>query len=354
MVDLRQSELMPGMVLAQDIIEAGGRTVLKEDTVLTEYDIAKIAYYGELCVWVKEIMYPQEPLPSRQSFSSAKQVKSYLKFKAGYDNIIGGLKDSLNDIVEKNVDIDVERMYGEMLTLSEGKTGYGIMGMLQHLRQYDDSTYTHAVNVALLCGMLAGWLNFTPQQVQLAAMCGLLHDIGKLRIPDAIIKKPGRLTEEEFDIIKGHPLAGYEVLKDRPIDEHIKLAALMHHERCDGSGYPGGLKRDEIDEFAKLVSIGDVYDAMTAARVYRGPLCPFEVIRVFEEEGFERYESRYVLTFLERVADTYINERVLLSDGRQGRIIFINRQCISRPLVRCGTQVVDLSLEKDLYVARIL
>lgn len=126
----------------------------------------------------------------------------------------------------------------------------------------------------------------------------------------------------------------------------------MHHERCDGSGYPLGLKTDKINRYAKLVAIADIYDAMTSARVYRGPLCPFKVIRIFEEEGFEKYDPRYVVTFLQNIADTYVQNEVLLSDGRKGQIILINKSMVSKPIVQCGGEVIDLS--KSLtYILKI-
>jgi HD-GYP domain-containing protein (c-di-GMP phosphodiesterase class II) len=134
----------------------------------------------------------------------------------------------------------------------------------------------------------------------------------------------------------------------------VKLAALQHHERADGSGYPRGLQDDEIDEFASIIAIADVYDAMTAARVYRGPLCPFRVIEIFEQEGFEKYDVEYVLTFLEHVVNTYIQNRCLLSDGRQAEIIFVNKDKLSRPMVQCGDEYINLADYPDLTIEKLL
>lgn len=128
----------------------------------------------------------------------------------------------------------------------------------------------------------------------------------------------------------------------------------MHHERCDGTGYPLGIGADRIDKFAKIVSIADVYDAMTAARVYRGPLCPFSVIEIFEKEGLQKYETQYILCFLENVVLTYMNNRVKLSNGLEGDIVYINRQTLSRPMVKCGEQFIDLSAEKDISIVEII
>lgn len=138
--------------------------------------------------------------------------------------------------------------------------------------------------------MLGNWLGFSEDAQNTLTLCGLLHDIGKSRIPASIIGKPGRLTSEEFEQIKRHPLLGYELLKNQPLDPHIKNAALMHHERCDGSGYPFGLYASDIDDYASIIAVADVYDAMTADRCYRLGLCPFEVIAQFEQEGLQRYK----------------------------------------------------------------
>ena len=122
-------------------------------------------------------------------------------------------------------------------------------------------------------------------------------------------------------------------------------AALMHHERCDGKGYPLGLPAEKIDMYAKIVSIADVYDAMTAARVYRGPLCPFKVIEIFEHEGLQKYDTKFIMTFLENVVNTYISNTVRLSDGREGTVFFINKQKLSRPILKTQNGYIDLSKE---------
>ena len=162
----------------------------------------------------------------------------------------------------------------------------------------------------------------------------LLHDIGKTQIPDDILNKQSRLTDEEFALVKQHPQFGYDILKRQPLDTHVKQCALMHHERCDGSGYPMGLTLNEIDDYARIIAIAVVYDAMTAARSYREPLCPFQVIAEFEKDGLQKYKPKYILTFLDRIATTYQNNRVMLSDGRKAKIVLLNPNRLSKPLVQ--------------------
>ena len=128
----------------------------------------------------------------------------------------------------------------------------------------------------------------------------------------------------------------------------------MHHEKCDGSGYPLGINGGKIDPFAKIVGIADVYEAMTAARVYRGPLCPFQVIDIFEREGLPIYEAAYILKFLENVVMTYMNHRVRLSDGTKGDIVFINHARLSRPMIKSGSNFIDLTKTPNIYIEQII
>ena len=118
----------------------------------------------------------------------------------------------------------------------------------------------------------------------------------------------------------------------------------------DGTGYPNGLRSDQIDDYAKIVSIADVYDAMTAARVYRMPQCPFKAIEMFEAEGLQKYDPHFILVFLERVVSSYINNNVRLSDGRIGEVIMINPSKLSKPMVRIGQDYIDLSKEPKLSI----
>ena len=198
-------------------------------------------------------------------------------------------------------------------------------------------------------------LKLSKDDLKVLAVAGLLHDIGKTQIPDEVLNKPGKPTDEEFALIKKHPKMGYDILKKHQVDPRIRKVALMHHERCDGTGYPMELEAEEIDDFASIVAIADVYDAMTAARTYRQPLCPFEVIAAFEKDGLQKYNPGFILTFLERVAATYQNNRIILNDGRSANIVLLNKNHISKPMVQLQDgSCLDLSREPGLFIKSIL
>lgn len=238
--------------------------------------------------------------------------------------------------------------------LDVDSTSPNVFDMLHIMREYDDSTYVHSMNVALICNVFARWLHMSEEEIRLATISGLLHDIGKTQIPDAIIKKPGKLTDDEYNIVKTHPREGYRLLRNSHLHPSVLNAVLMHHERCDGTGYPSGLQRDEIDTFGKMVAIADVYDAMTSARIYRGPLCPFKAIALFESEGLQRYDTRFIMTFLENVVNTYLLNKVRLNNGVVGKIIFINRDRYSAPTVQTDHGFLDLSLHPDISIEALV
>lgn len=199
------------------------------------------------------------------------------------------------------------------------------------------------------------WTGMSSSDVDILTLAGLLHDIGKCRIPHSIMAKPSSLSNEEYDIVKRHCISGYTILKEHPLDPRIKRAALMHHERNDGSGYPIGLMGEDIDEFAVIISIADVYDAMTTNRCYREALCPFEVIATFEKEGYHKYRSHYLMTFLSHVVDTYMNNRVMLNDGSYGKIVLKNKNSLSSPTVYSDNHhFIDLSQHPDLFIQAIV
>ncbi len=352
-------QLVPGMTVAENVLSFNQTLVIAAGTLLTDKLITKLDLYGILTVYVEDTIPDTSvvPIAPKDPSYSERIQKSpvFQQFKEDYTLNVDSFRDVINNVVEKNIQLDIDVLLKNSLDMiANGKGQLGILDMLHNMRNYDDSTYAHGMNVALICNVLATWLKFTPDQIELATACGLLHDIGKLLVPHDIITKPGKLSAEEYAQIQKHPLAGYHLLLSQNVDDHVRYAALMHHERCDGTGYPMHLPGNQIDKYARIVAIADVYDAMTAARVYRGPLCPFRVIEIFESEGYQRYDAEYLLTFLSNVVNTYIQNRCRLSDGREGDIIFINKDKLSRPIVQCGNEYVNLSEQPELSIAELL
>ena len=361
---IKTADLVPGLVLAEDVYNFNGQMILPKGLVLTDKVITRLEFYSILSVRCEDA--PSEDFQNESSEtvipanpddpSSLKRTREYAEFKAEFEETLSDFRNSINNIVELNSPINTDELLDNTkeLILQAKSSSFSTMDMLHNMRMYDDLTYAHCMNVALICNVFAGWLKMSEEDTDLLTLAGLLHDIGKLKIPDSIIKKPSKLTNDEYALVKTHTIEGYKILKAKNVNPRIFNSALMHHEKCDGSGYPLALTAEKIDKFAKIVAIVDVYDAMTSARVYRGPLCPFKVIELYENEGLQKYDAYFIMTFLENVGLTYLHYNVRLSDGREGKIVFINKNNPSKPIVQCGDAMVDLSSEKDLHVEEIL
>ncbi len=354
-------KLLPGMMLANDVFSYDSNIrLLDKGTVLSEKDIARLAFYSIIDVLIEET--PVETKASEGAGNLGltyserlKQSEEFKEFKHDFEECAEKFEHTIGDILKGNKDLNIDEMISPIYSLlGKGRTATNIFDMLHNLRLYDDATYTHCVNVGLITNILAQWLKWSEPEIELATQAGLFHDIGKLMIPDSIITKPGQLTDSEYSIIKTHPQKGYEAMRPLAISNHVKNAALMHHERCDGTGYPLRLRGPQIDKYAKAVAIADVYDAMTSARYYRGPLCPFIAISMFEDEGFQKYDAEMIFAFLHNIVNTYLLNTVRLNTGEVGEIIYINTSHLSRPTIKVGNDYVDLSKCPGVYIQEII
>ena len=354
-------KLVPGMVLANDVTTYDSSIkLLDKGTILEEKDIARLAFYSIIDVLIEDVPAAEavagSTSASELNYSERlKQSEQFKAFKKDFEQCAHQFEKSINDVILNAADLNVPDVMSPIYDLlKKGKSTSDIFDMLHNLRMYDDATYTHCINVALISNIIAQWLRLDENEVAVATQAGLFHDIGKILIPDSIITKPGKLTESEYSIVKTHPQRGYEILKNLNISSHVKNAAVMHHERCDGSGYPLKLKGPQIDRYAKLVAIADVYDAMTSARYYREPLCPFIAISMFEDEGFQKYDPEIILCFLQNIVNTYLLNTVRLNTGEVGEIVFINKTALSKPTIKVNDDYIDLSKCPGVYIKELL
>lgn len=357
-------DLIPGMITAEDVYNFNDQLIFPKGYKLTDKAITMLASYSIPFIKIEESSLASAKIPEPEK-PSIKNSPSYLdtlsaspefkKFKQDFENHLDNFQSSINDMVEKNAPIDANQMLqGSMDILKDARGGFHVFDMLHNMRQFDDQTYAHCINVSLICNVFAGWLGWSEEDTKIVTMCGLLHDIGKLKIPDSIIRKPAKLTDEEYNVVKTHSLEGYKILVNSQVHDHVRNAALMHHERYDGSGYPLGLSGNKIDMFAQVVAIADVYDAMTSARIYRPALCPFKVVSLFEVEGLQKYDPKLILTFLENVVNTYLQNNVRLNNGVVGRIVMINKASLSRPIIQTDDAYIDLMYTPELHIEALV
>lgn len=350
------TDLIPGMVTAEDILTYDLKMIVPKGVVLTENIITRFEGYSIYYVRIEdeianELYKPMalsKILENDNSQSNKERMRNsqqFLHFQQDFERCAEHFRDNLMKSLYHNEPFYANELLAETIQMMHQENSYiNVFDMLLNMRNVDDSIYMHCLDVALISNILSKWLHFSEEDQIMATACGLFHDVGKFLLPSGVLRKPGKLTIEEFGIIKTHTIEGFHLLnKYTNIPQHVKNAALMHHEKCDGSGYPYGLADQEIDRFAKIVTIADIFDAMTSERVYRKALCPFAVIKTFEDEGIQKYELKYILTFLENVANSYLNHRVTLTNGMEGNVIFINQNNYSKPVIRTkDNQIIDL------------
>ena len=342
-------ELEEGMCISQDVLTESGAFVMPRDTLVTNAIIKRLDTYHIPFVYIDD--------NNGFQFENIKDTDEFKEFQKTYDDVTDSMQNSFSDIITRNADDSkvrglIDKGY-DFYKQSGDKSN--VLDMLHAMREYSDSTFLHSLNVAMIASIIAKWLKWSEKDEETVFTAGLFHDIGKLLIPPEILHKPGKLSDDEYAIMKTHPIRGLEILKDYPLSSDILRGVVEHHERFDGSGYPFGKKGTDINRFARVLAISDVYDAMTATRVYRGPVCPFDVISIFESEGLHYYDTEYVLTFISNVMETYMHSKVILSNGQNAEIIMINKTMRSRPLVVTDHgKFIDLAHVKDIRIDSIV
>ena len=230
----------------------------------------------------------------------------------------------------------------------------GALISLARLKTADDYTYMHSVAVCAMMVALAKQLKLDEEQVRLAGLAGLMHDIGKAMIPMEILNKPGKLTQAEFEIVKQHPREGHTLLlTGQDVDLSVLDVCLNHHEKVDGSGYPAGLKDAEISLFAKMGAVCDVYDAITSNRPYKAGWDPAESLRRMAEWAKGHFDIRVFQAFVKSLGIYPIGSLVQLSSGRLGVVVEQTGKSLTTPTVkvffstksnmRLVPEIIDLS-----------
>ncbi len=258
--------------------------------------------------------------------------------------------------VRKANRIPLERVRDKLIPIIHEMSRHpDLKSILNHLHQHDEYTYRHSIGVALISRIIGRARRMPPQELTELTVAGFLHDIGKVKIPNEILNKPGKLTQDEFNRIKSHTIYGFDIIRNSEgITHRQALVALQHHEREDGSGYPYGLMGQDIDLHSKIVAVADVFHAMISKRVYKDSVPFYKVLHEMSQYAYGTLEPTITLCFLRRIMDMLIGNRVALSNGCEGNIVMIRPDDPVRPLVEVNGEFIDLSKDQTIYLDRIV
>ncbi len=347
LMNIPSSILKPGMVIFDDVYNDAGALILIKDTILDKRQIEKICLNNVEKIKIK-LTENDGLYASREEIKSVYNQENVRSFRQKYENKVDEVTHIIKEIGRgASVDVHSVNQISKHI-MKEFSTVSDVINYLHLVRPMDNYTYSHSLNVSLMSIIIGRWMNLSEAEIDEIATAGLLHDIGKTKISEKLLVKPGKLTDSEFDELKKHPVLGYmmmENIKDATLN--MRYAVLLHHEKIDGSGYPVGAVDEEIPLFPKIVAIADIYDAMTSNRSYRNRMCPFEVIKNFEMQTFGKLDTRILTVFIKNIANTYMGDFVELNSGEICEIVFINQNRIWQPIVRFGDEFIDLSHDSE-------
>lgn len=338
--------LIPGMKLAKAVFTAGGRVLLTSGMELKPSYIERLRSSGINEVYVEDDIsrgiHVSDVICEKTRHEAKELVKNLMK-SYSFSSAVNAdkVKDTINRIIE------------ELLANKD------ILVNLADIKSVDDYTFEHSVNVCILSLITGIGLGYNMLRLKDLGVGAILHDIGKMKVPEEVLKKPSQLTVEEFDEVKKHTIYGYEILKNSPNVSMISaFIAFGHHERYDGSGYPLQLRRENIHQCARIVAVADVYDALTSDRVYRRKLRPHEVIEYITSLSTHHFDPEIVDSFVKYVAIYPIGTGVILSTKERGIVARSNKGLPTRPVIRVVynekneklTEYCEVDLAKQLNV----
>ncbi len=331
---VRLDKAQTGAVVARAIHTLDGVFLLSAGTVLTPEHKEKLQNYGITEIYIEDTISEGIEIPELIREEVMTEVKSQVK------------KMMTSPSIKVSVDVKkvgeiVERLIANILENDR------IVASLCDVRSIDEYTFSHSVNVSVISivtGIGVGMKEDTLRDLGIGA---LLRDLGKVMVDDTILRKPTNLTSIEYDEVKKHTYYGYEILqKSENISREACDIALSHHERLDGSGYPRRLKSSDIQIFARIAAIADVYDALTTDKVYRRKMMPHDVLDYMLSLGGKHFDKSLLDAFVRHIAYYPVGTAVILNSGEKGLVSEYNPYFPNRPVVRVVIDESGHSLKK--------
>ncbi|MBH9965755.1 HD-GYP domain-containing protein [Bacillus haikouensis] len=347
--------LRPGMVMATTVYNVRGHALIQQNVAITERMIRRLQELNIRYVYIEDALSNgikvTESVPGKVRQEAVANIESVLSRinEAKMPRSLNVIEESARQL--KSI-IDV--------VLKEVKGNDELLTVLTDVFSYDSYVFHHSFNVTLYTLSIGIELNLSQKQLEELGIGAILHDVGKMLVSEEVLMKPGRLTEEEFVEVQKHTEHGFDILRKlQTISLLVAHCAYQHHERLDGSGYPRGLKGEDIHPYAKIIAVADVFDAMTSNRVYREAMLPHEALEILYAGSGSLFDPNVIEAFRRSVA-IYPNGMIVeLNDEKKGIVTSQNRGVTDRPVIRVieekGEELyapyeLDLSTELDKVI----
>ncbi len=339
-------QLKNGMVLQSDVFDESGLLFLSSGTIVTSSLIDRLIDKGILEVGIvkDQLQLEDSAVIIENNVIQKHYADTVLKFKALFKQFRLGKEVPYNEIQEVATPI-----------FDEVTTNPSLARELWRLESVDEATFDHSVIVSLVAALLAKWLDYSENSIKRVAIAGLMHDIGKVTLPENILSKQGTLSEEETKIYRTHALEGYNILKDKSdLPDNVLSAVLYHHENYDGSGFPHGLSGEDIPLMARIVTIANVFSNMIGDKTKRFSKNPYATTQEMLKLSYDVLDPAFIKIFSNGMVNYSIGSIVKLSNGEVGEIILTKQGEPHRPLVKCDSGFIDLSHNRDIEILELI
>lgn len=351
------NDLSPGNILAKDILDFEGRMLISNGTVIRDGIISRLKDLGINEVYIndnnKEFIDKEDEIKKSLHIDDIIYEKTRMQAQMQVKKIMIKFS-TLGHMNVNKINIIIEDIIQQLLSKKD------IVLTLSKLRSIDDYTYEHSVNVCVLSLLVGVDLLLDKESLKSLGVGAILHDIGKVGIAEDILKKPAKLSHEEYEQIKKHTEYGYDILSKTDVSEEAAEIALSHHEKYDGSGYPKKIKGSMIPLFSRIVSVSDVYDAISNDRVYRKKISPDKVYKQIIQFGNKHFDINIMEKFINHLSLYPIGTGVILNTNHRAVVIGQNKLLPESPIIRLFRKEkndiknlyvdVDLSLTKHLHI----
>ena len=349
---VRTRQLQPGMKIDQAVVDKSGRNLVQRGSILDNYVIDSLLKMGVMMVYIQS----GEETAGDIEKSISPQARKQIERLHTDDRSKVELSDSVKTRVAEGIQFIYSNTESKELADTTNNIASNLMNAINStdaiavdisaLKTSDEYTFKHSVDVATMSMVLAKQQGLSQKQIYEIGVAGLLHDIGKTKISLDILNKPARLTDEEFAVMKQHPVFGYRMIKDRDeFSNEICMAVLQHHEKMNSKGYPVGFPSDKITQYARILTIADIYDALVTERPYKSAFSQREAVEMIMSMTGE-LDLTAMKSFLESMILYPVDSIVELSNGEKAKVVKNNPHYILRPTVvgiKSG-RVYDLSL----------
>lgn len=328
-----------GMTL-EDVFNNEGKLLLTSVTISSSEQIDRLRRQGVRYAYISNSLKVKsspdpEPALSEEELIALREQSYYKELSRAKEvhlTTLATARSTLQAIrMGRQVKIEAIERAAEGVVASILRNPDALVSLAQ-IKGYDEYTYVHSVNVGILISSLVYSMGYPKDKILEAGMGGLLHDIGKMRVPENVLNKPGRYTSDEFAIMKKHPEAGLRILEDiHTISDFSKKVIIQHHERYNGKGYPFGLTNSDIEEIGLIAAVADVYDAMTTDRIYRPAWTPQRALAMIFNGCDLEYSRHIVELFTKHLGIYPVGSFVRLISGEMGVVIRVDQGAILAP-----------------------